>query len=821
MMVRPTAIAIICTSMTTVFAEALRPPADEVRIRHLDRVIRVDGEIVECRILTPDPQVGQKIRVRIRTVTTDLDASTFKEIIPRRTAGQAYANWVRWLRRARREGGAVSTLRQRAEAETALASWCGTPHPDLGGEPPMPDAEFEHRVKAATADPTLAGVWPHVIAGLRFRVGVDEISDEQLDEEVTLYLSAIQAGYESPDIDHRLGLLLARRLRVPERATPYLERVLRAPGKGGSANSGQRREARATLASILVSLGRHDDALALYAEDLGGDLSAPESFVALRESGEILVTVGTSESIALARERFALAAKLQPDFAEIELELAALDYAGGDYKEASERLRRYLAQVPSDLGAQVDMALVHIALGKLNRAGKELSALVSGDVAGETEVRAHLGLGSIAELRGNDDVAAAQYRRALALDGDHVVAGLLAATVGVRQGRGDDAREILEKLLLSHAESRAVFGACSLLLALVDESSGDGAKAAARLEFAADTRPNDASVLEMVGVELLREGKLDRGFGYLVRANELDSGRPATLSGLGYYHYQQGAREQSAKLFDESLTALGRGEPRGPDAPDRRRLKAYATDARALIRDLEVLQVWIDEFEGEDGGPVDGWEEVEIYGIEVSLQESRVELKGRQQKTSDGETGIRLLRNYRSSDVERVSVRVRIDSGIVSPLLRLGGPQGSRTSLAALEVFRDLDGKVKFRARNSRGEWIEAETPDASEDPDGTGGVSVNADELVYTGGVPWPDDQQFHTLEIRRAQGKRASLKRGVFDVFFDGESVAQNVPVAGISTRYELGVYARTDALENEYSITVDDFKVFRVNRRGRRKN
>jgi tetratricopeptide (TPR) repeat protein len=816
MITRFAVFALAWASMTTVFGEAPKPPAEEVMIRHLDRIVRDDGRIVDCLILTPNPQVGQQLRVRIRTVTTDLAAGVVQEIIPRRSAQQSYDNWVKWLRRAQRTGGTVSAGRSRAEAELALANWCGMPHPDLEGEPPMPAAALRHRIKAATADATLPDVWPHVIAGLRSRASVDDVSDDQLEEEVTLYLSAIAADYRSSDLDHRLGLLLVKRLRLSERAIPYLERVLRASNEGGSPNAGQRREARSTLAKIFGSLGRDGDALGLYAEDLAGDLTGPDKFVALWESTDILVRIGTPESLTLARERLAFASVLQPGFVEIELKLASLDYAAGEYKEASKRLRNYLSNSPDDVAAKVDLALVDIALGKLNRAGKSLSAILSGGADGEAAVRAHLGLGSIAELRGNTDVAASAYTQALARDENHVVASLLAASARIRQGQGDAAREILKKLLVTHSESRAVFGACSRLLALVDAASGDGAKAAARLEFAADTRPNDPSVLEMTGLALLRENKLNRGFGYLVRANEMEPGRAATLSGLGYYHYEQGARVQSAKLFDESLAALKKSPPRGADAAEKRRTKAYASSARALIKDLEILQVWIDEFDGEDDGPIDGWEEIEIFGIDVSSQKSQVVMKGRQQKNPDGETGIRLLRNYRSSDVERVSVRVRIDRGVVTPFLRLGGPQGSRTSLAALEVFRDLGGMVKFRARNSRGEWTEAEVPAT----DGAEGVTpVSRDELIYTGGVPWPADQQFHTFEIRRAQGKKSFSKRGVFDVFFDGEVVARNVSVAGLSTQYELGVFARTDALENEYSITVDDFKVFRINRRAKR--
>ena len=278
---------------------------------------------------------------------------------------------------------------------------------------------------------------------------------------------------------------------------------------------------------------------------------------------------------------------------------------------------------------------------------------------------------------------------------------------------------------------------------------------------------------------------------------------------------RQGDLGQASQLFDASLAELAKSPKKGVAAEKARVSKEYATYARSMIRDLEVLEVWIDDFESSAGGQVDGWEEIELFGIDVLSKEAQVVMSGRQRKPADAETGIRLLRVYRSSDMERVSVRVRIDQGRVSPILRLGGPQGTRTSLAALEVFRDLDGKVKFRARDSRGQWFEPRISEEDDTPSG----ALSADDLVYTGGVPWPQDGEFHTFEIRRSRRKGRSAKTNSFDVYFGEQPVALNVQVGGLSTSYEFGVYARTDAIDNDYSVTVDDFKIFRINKRARR--
>ncbi|MCH2364851.1 MAG: hypothetical protein MK479_09765, partial [Planctomycetes bacterium] len=231
-------------------------------------------------------------------------------------------------------------------------------------------------------------------------------------------------------------------------------------------------------------------------------------------------------------------------------------------------------------------------------------------------------------------------------------------------------------------------------------------------------------------------------------------------------------------------------------------------NARNLISDMERLQVWVDEFEGSVEGSIDGWSQVELYGIDVDQVDSNIIFKGQQagaDDKADGESGIRLMRVYRSRDLERVAVRVRIDSGRVAPFLRLSGPDGERSALAALSIFRDFEGRVRVRLRTAKGDWIEPVDPAADEE-----GTVKGA---FYTGNVTWEDDTKFHTLEIRKARTDKGSVRSNLFDLYFDGEKVAQSVQVPGLSTKYQLSVMARTDAIGNEYSVTVDNFKVYRA--------
>ena len=56
-------------------AQAPGPPSDIISIRPLDQVVTAGGETIECKILEPNPVLGKDLKVKIRTVTTLLEAA--------------------------------------------------------------------------------------------------------------------------------------------------------------------------------------------------------------------------------------------------------------------------------------------------------------------------------------------------------------------------------------------------------------------------------------------------------------------------------------------------------------------------------------------------------------------------------------------------------------------------------------------------------------------------------------------------------------------------------------------------------------------------
>ena len=809
------AVLAFCTSPLLV-AQAPGPPSDTVSIRAFDRIVTPSGEVMECLIADPDPALGRDLTVKIRTVTTVLKAAEIKEIIPRRSAEEAYANWARWLRKESRS--ATGTLKQgpmRAAAEMALAQWCRTPHVKLKGKRPMESMTHKHLVMAARADAGHGPVYPYLLGSFIRQNKLGQASLTALNEEVDLYLRAQAAGYSSPDMDYRIAIIMSRSLKIPGGSVKYFERVLGAGEESSATNKSQRRKAREVLSSVYMRRGDVEKALGLYDELIQPQLTPDLNFEGFYNSAIIYTRMGGVKNTALARDRFTKARDLQPDFADIELRLAALDYASGQHKEAGKRLKAYLARVPGDLQAAIDSAMVDITQGLFWKAEQALKKAL--DETGEPLVgmRARLGLGSIEELRGNLPQAEAHYRSAAGLAEANPLPSLMLANILVGQGRTAEAGELVAAVRSAYVSSQALFGVCSRLQALIENRTGDAAQSSVHLEFAVDVSPEDPAVLEAAGLAFLRQGKLEQGLGYLTRSNTLQEGRPATLNGLGYYNYIQGHHREAAEFFDQALVVLKKNSSSKKTGVSAfaRSAKVYATNARNLIRDMERLQVWVDEFEGSVEGSIDGWSQVELYGIDVDLADSNIIFKGQQtgaDDKADGESGIRLMRVYRSRDLERVAVRVRIDSGRVAPFLRLSGPDGERSALAALSIFRDFEGRVRVRLRTAKGDWIEPVDPAADEE-----GTVKGA---FYTGNVTWEDDTKFHTLEIRKARTDKGSVRSNMFDLYFDGEKVAQSVQVPGLSTKYQLSVMARTDAIGNEYSVTVDNFKVFRA--KGKRK-
>lgn len=807
-----TAVLLLLAVPSPLVSQGRRPPPADVAIRSLDKITLTSGNVILGEVLTPgQPLLQPSIQVRRGSAVITLKRQDLAEVVPRRDAGKAYENWLHWMRQNLQQAAEVAT------AEFELALWCRAPHPELDGKPPRPDKVLFHLERVVRRQPDLVAAYPYLISEYARKNHFLTTPLRELDREIETYHLAIENGYRNPDIDFRIGSVLLDRLGLTSHAVTYLEAALAAD----DGNQGRLRQARSRLADAYVRVGRHGDALKLYEELISPDDQAPENFGSFYELGRLRARMGGSENRRLARAYLLRASELQPAFVDILLDLAALDYADGDLKSAEGHIRSYLSARPGDNEAKVDLALVLLRQGRLSQTKGILEKLPVQDFPKETSgaekksedgektlggaaapsTRSLLARGSLAEQLGKPQEAVRHYRSALELDPSSLLPRLLLAGALI-EGQGHvEAQSLIEEVQQKMAENTRVFATCERLLAQIDIARGQDSSAAGHLEHAVEVEVEDPALLEQAGIALVRGDQTARGLEYLRRAETLEPERPVTLAGLGYSSYVKKNLEDASAYFDRALSQM-KGSKTGETRPE----KDYCLRARALLTDVETLEVWADEFDGPDNPQIDGWEKQDLHGI-VERAASRVVLRSRQDAKA-GETGVRLMHSISSRDLERLTVRVRLDSGRVSPSLRLEAVPTSRVTAAALGIYRDFDGAVKVRWKASRDRW-EIPAPDKK-------GVLGRA--LVYPGGIVWPDDKEYHRLEIRSV-GARSTLRgrrSPEFEVYFDGRMVAKNVVVPGLDTpEYRVGVFAVTDAPGTTYAVSADDFRLYRQRR------
>ena len=814
------AMALFTACCASATLKAQSPPENLTAIRKLDRLTRKDGEVMEGLIATPNPLSAGEVEIKVRTVTMRVPTSEIASIVPRQTADEAYENWRGWIRKQARSGGELADGRARSTAELELARWCASPHLLLNGERPRADSAVEHLELAAKADPTHDAVYPWLLAAYRRSHDIATAPTSALDRELRLYFAAKNAGIDLPQAETRVARILLERLALPDEAEVFFRRVVESVSD--KVHEADKRRARAALAEIYRLRGEPARAIEIWQSALDGASADEASFEPLYELAQLHLRSGTRQGLVTARQLLERAQVIQPEYVEILLDLASLDYLERDFKQASLRLKKFLEAVPGHAGAQIDLACVDIEKGQFVRAGKALDKVLTGQPSADLRSRALLARGMIAELGGQLDAAATAYASAASAQPDAVLPILSSASVLIRQAMqsgstpASTVRTSLEQLRSTWAENRWVFGAASRLLALEAAARGAEDEAGRLFEFAVEVSPGDASLLELAGVGALRLGKLEQGGALLARAESLDATRPGTLNGLGYYRYQQGSTDQAAEFFGRALEALKGKSTRGFNGSLLTAAKVYAQDASTLIEDLEVLEVAVDGFDGDNAAQIDGWNEVELYGIEVQPRDGAVLFAGEQSKDPAGETGLRLIRPIESRDLERISVAVRVLQGSPRASLRLGRPEGGSKALVALSIERSQAGRIEVRTRASDGTWKELEK-DAE--------LTKSTKKPFYPGNVLWPSDTEYHTLEIRRTAGPAREKRSDVFDLWFDGEPVALNVTVSGLSAReFDVAIYGSTDAIGSRYEMAVDNFKVYRVRpgavRRSKRK-
>jgi tetratricopeptide (TPR) repeat protein len=806
-------------------AAAAPAPGDE-EIRPFDRILLANGRELEGIIASPDAELAERIEIRtVEGAQITVPRSDVQSIVPRQTSEQVYGK-VRQRVRLVREPEA------RSRAELELALWCKTPRPELGGAQPMAGAAAEHLRNALAANPALHDAYPHMIAVLAEKGDPADLGEADIEEELRVALLAEAGGYEDPELDFRLGVLFARQLADPDLAVRHLEKVV----ASGHDNRGQTRRARSLLADLYRRAGTPEKAFSLYRAILVEPETDPVNFEPLLELALLEMQKGAS-GFPAARALLLKAQAIQPEFSDILGHLGAMDYHEGNITGAEKHLRALLGRDQGSFEARLALSLVHARRGLYGQAEKELRALL-GEAPPAERARIHLGLGSIAEARGQHDAALGQYREALSVEPGgpvSVEANLALGFLLARGGGGEEARRIAEELLKRYPDNLAIFAAGSRLLGEAALAGGQDGEAINHFEQAVEVEGRDPTQLEQAGILSLRAGRLDAGYELLSRVEKLGvEERPDTVNGLAYYYYQRGDRARAEELFRKVASRAVRDRRAAQETPQR----AYARSGLDLLEDLESLEVWTADFAGPDGPTLNGWVETERFGVEISRKDGAIVLSGAQAKEPEGLTVVTLERPVEVRSFERIAATVGGLSGDVRVALRLEGHSATGAS-AGIVFYKDIDGLMRFQTKTTRGDWTHGEPTTAeAPKPAGSGGTEARGTQtkLVYPGTTRWPDGGGSHVLEIRRSREGRSSVRAAGastplrsrstssatrFDLLLDGAPVAENVDVTGLGGQtYEVGISGQTDAVEKSYTIVVEDFKVYRKRSRAEKR-
>lgn len=240
---------------------------------------------------------------------------------------------------------------------------------------------------------------------------------------------------------------------------------LAAPPSGGAGADpkdriGAMREFRALLTAATGDLKarRHDAALAKLKKAIALNERAYDAHVLLgsvwQEKGDLMRAIGEFDAAAVlnpvmaaphvlaadtylraaqlqrAMERADKAAALEPDSGEVASLRGRILERGGRGNEALAEYQRAIALNPSDTASRGRLVGVAMNLGRYDVAEPQLRTLLT---LKYQPARTHFALGKLAEARGDRAGAAAEYRRALALEPELTQAKQALSALGGRQ----------------------------------------------------------------------------------------------------------------------------------------------------------------------------------------------------------------------------------------------------------------------------------------------------------------------------------------------------------------------------------------------------
>ena len=321
-------------------------------------------------------------------------------------------------------------------------------------------------------------------------------------------------------------------------------------------------------------IARRPDALAAYALLVTGHLAARDSVRAATTARALMqaapreprgpyllgVALLAQGNRAEARDEFARALSLSPEFVEPLSQLVSLDLAARQSDVALARVRKQVGIVPKSAAHQMLLSQVLVARNE-SRAAE--AALLKAAELDPRLTGPYLGLGQLYAQTGRHEEALAKLTEALRINPQDL--GLVMASGIIYELTGDipKAREAYEKVL---AINPRFAPAANNLAWLHSEHGGERGKALALAQTAKDVAPDDPRISDTLGWILYRSGVYQRALSLLQESAAKLPDNPQVQYHLGMAYAQAGnrvsARQALTAAVDSPVNFQGKEEAR-------------------------------------------------------------------------------------------------------------------------------------------------------------------------------------------------------------------------------------------------------------------
>ncbi|HWK44608.1 MAG TPA: tetratricopeptide repeat protein [Stellaceae bacterium] len=249
-----------------------------------------------------------------------------------------------------------------------------------------------------------------------------------------------------------------------------------------------------------------------------------------------------------AKEHYARAATLKPDFAYPLNNLATILKNEGRFEEAAASYQAALALNPAYPEAHYNLGTVRHSQGRGEEAIEHYHQAIA---LNPDFAEPHYNLGTIRQSQGRPAEAVALYEHVLTLQPGNAEAHYNLATIFKSEGRLDEAMARYQQVLALQPDfARAHFN-----LAWVQQSQGKSEDAVASYARTIDIEPHHLDAINNLGTVLQGLRRLDEAAHYYERAVAIDAGFSRALYNLGTVRQGQGRLQEALTYFEQAVDA--------------------------------------------------------------------------------------------------------------------------------------------------------------------------------------------------------------------------------------------------------------------------